>query len=138
MKTKPFMMEDNDMTKTNAIGWFDLYVNQLDRATKFYETICQQTLEDLIDPTGETKMKVFSSDMSVYGSSGALVESKYQKPGLGGTMVYFSVEDCLLDEKKLKSFGGKLVRQKFSIGKFGFVSICEDSEGNQIGLSSMK
>lgn len=99
MKTKPFMMEDYDMTKTNAIGWFDLYVNQLDRATKFYETICQQTLEDLIDPTGETKMKVFSSDMAVYGSSGALVESKYQKPGLGGTMVYFSVEDCLLDEK---------------------------------------
>ncbi|WP_244245432.1 VOC family protein [Leptospira kemamanensis] len=138
MKSIVFVMEDNEMTKTNAIGWFDLYVKQLDRATKFYENICHQRLEDLIDPTGETKMKVFTSDMALYGSSGALVESKYQKPGLGGTMVYFSVEDCLLDEKKLKSFGGKLIRQKFSIGNFGFVSICEDSEGNQIGLSSMK
>ncbi|MDX1960974.1 MAG: VOC family protein [Leptospiraceae bacterium] len=126
------------MTKPNAIGWFDIYVENLDRATIFYEKICNQKLEDLVDPTGETKMKIFVGEMNVYGSTGALVQSKYSKPGKGGTLVYFSVEDCALDESKVKKVGGKIIRPKFSIGQFGFVTLCEDSEGNLIGLNSMK
>ena len=34
--------------------------------------------------------------------------------------------------------GGKVVRPKFSIGEFGWVSLCEDTEGNMFGFSSMK
>jgi peptide methionine sulfoxide reductase MsrA len=41
-------------------------------------------------------------------------------------------------EKLITASGGKVLRSKFSIGEFGFVSICEDTEGNQFGLSSMK
>ncbi|TGK50201.1 VOC family protein [Leptospira kanakyensis] len=126
------------MLKPNAIGWFDIYVDHLDRATKFYEEICNQKLEDLIDPTGETKMKVFTGEMNTYGSSGALVLSNHYKPGKGGTLVYFSVEDCELSESKIEKVGGKIIRPKFSIGNFGFVTLCEDSEGNLIGLNSMK
>ena len=126
------------MQKSNAIGWFDIYVDNLDRATKFYEKICKQKLEDLVDPTGETSMKVFVGEMNIYGSSGALVKSNYSKPGKGGTMVYFTVEDSTLNESEVKKLGGKIIRQKFSIGQFGFVSICEDSEGNLVGLNSMK
>lgn len=33
--------------------------------------------------------------------------------------------------------GGKVVRSKFSIGEFGWVPLCEDTEGNVFGLSSM-
>ena len=30
------------MHKPNAIGWFDLYVDDMDRATAFYETVLQR------------------------------------------------------------------------------------------------
>ncbi|MBP6740698.1 MAG: VOC family protein [Leptospiraceae bacterium] len=126
------------MTKANAIGWFDIYVNDMKRATTFYETVLKQKLEKIADPTGETEMMSFSGDMKSYGASGALVKSKYSKPGVGGTMVYFSVEDCAVEEARVIKAGGKLLRPKFSIGEFGFVSLCEDIEGNQFGLNSMK
>ena len=98
----------------------------------------KQKLEKIADPTGETEMMSFSGDMKSYGASGALVKSKYSKPGVGGTMVYFSVEDCAVEEARVIKAGGKLLRPKFSIGEFGFVSLCEDIEGNQFGLNSMK
>ena len=64
------------MTKANAIGWFDIYVNDMKRATTFYETVLKQKLEKIADPTGETEMMSFSGDMKSYGASGALVKSK--------------------------------------------------------------
>lgn len=126
------------MTKTNAIGWFDIYVNELKRAVTFYETILNQKLEKINDPTGETQMMVFSANMSSYGAAGALVKSKFARPGTGGTMVYFSVEDCSKQESLIVDAGGKVLRSKFSIGEFGWVCICEDTEGNIFGLNSMR
>ena len=126
------------MAKSNAIGWFDIYVNDMDRAVRFYENVLQQKLEPIGDPTGETKMMAFSTDMGIYGAGGALVKSNYARPGPGGTLVYFSVEDCAKNESSVIAAGGKVVRPKFSIGKFGWVTLCEDTEGNLFGLSSMK
>lgn len=126
------------MAKMNAIGWFDMYVNDLERATAFYETVLAQKLEKMGDPTGETQMMSFPTDMSVYGAGGALVKSEYSRPGAGGTMLYFSVDDCAVEESRVALAGGKVVRPKFSIGDFGWVSLCEDTEGNVFGLNSMK
>ncbi len=126
------------MTKTNAIGWFDIYVNDLKRATKFYETVLKHKLEKMGDPTGETLMMSFPAEMTAYGSSGALVKSEHSKPGVGGTMIYFSVEDCAVEESRVVKAGGQIVRPKFSIGEFGWVTLCMDTEGNMIGLNSMK
>jgi predicted enzyme related to lactoylglutathione lyase len=126
------------MAKSNAIGWFDIYVNDMGRAVAFYEQVLTQKLESIGDPTGETQMMSFPADMASYGAAGALVKSKHSSPGVGGTMVYFSVEDCALVEAAVAPAGGKLVRPKFSIGEFGWVSLCEDTEGNMFGLSSMK
>ncbi len=126
------------MNNTNAVGWFDVYVSNMERASKFYEAVLGQKLETIGDPTGESHMKSFPTNMSCYGSGGALVQSKHAKPGAGGTMIYFSVEDCLSPQSKVPSAGGKIIRPKFSIGSFGWVSLCEDTEGNHIGFHSMK
>jgi uncharacterized protein len=126
------------MAKPNAIGWFDIYVNDMDRAVAFYEGVLKQKLEPIGDPTGETQMMSFPGDMKSYGASGALVKSAHARPGMGGTMVYFSVEDCSVEESRVAAAGGKIVRPKFSIGDFGWVTLCEDTEGNMIGLNSMK
>jgi predicted enzyme related to lactoylglutathione lyase len=126
------------VAKANAIGWFDIYVNNMKRAVTFYETVLMLKLEMIDDPTGETQMMSFPGDMSLYGASGALVKSNYAQPGTGGTMVYFNVEDCSVEQSRVHSAGGKIVRPKFPIGKFGWVTLCEDSEGNIFGLNSMK
>lgn len=126
------------MAKSNVIGWFDIYVDDMDRAAAFYEGVLKQKLERIGDPTGETQMMSFPGDMKSYGASGALVKSNHSRPGMGGTMVYFSVEDCSVEESRVVAAGGKIVRPKFSIGEFGWVTLCEDTEGNMFGLNSMK
>ncbi len=126
------------MAKWNAIGWFDIYVSDMTRAVAFYQTVLEQTLEPIGDPTGETQMMSFPADMGVYGAGGALVKSNYARPGAGGTLVYFNVDNCATEESRIAAAGGKVVRPKFSIGEFGWVTLCEDTEGNLFGLSSMQ
>lgn len=126
------------MAKTNAIGWFDIYVNDMQRAVSFYESILKQKLEKIGDPTGETQMMSFPADMAAYGASGALVKSAHSRPGIGGTMLYFSVEDGSTEESRVVAAGGGIVRPKFSIGEFGWVTLCTDTEGNMFGLNSIR
>jgi predicted enzyme related to lactoylglutathione lyase len=124
------------MQTTNAIGWFDLYVDDLNRAVTFYETVFQQTLEPIGDPTGETIMRGFPASMQAYGAAGALVKAPHARPGVGGTLLYFSVQDCAVEQARVTAAGGTVVRPKFSIGEFGWVTLCMDTEGNMFGLNS--
>lgn len=126
------------MAKMNAIGWFDIFVNKLDRAVTFYETVLACKLEPIGDPTGESQMMSFPADMSAYGAGGALTKSAHGSPGKGGTIVYFSSNDCAVEETRVATAGGKVVRPKFSIGEFGWVTLCIDTEGNMFGISSVK
>lgn len=125
--------------KQNAIGWFDIYVNDMERAVGFYQTVLKQELENMGDPTNSSvMMKSFATDMENYGAGGALVKREGAGPGAGGTIVYFGVEDCSIEESRVEKAGGKVINPKMSIGEFGFVSVCMDTEGNMFGLSSMK
>ena len=126
------------MSKMNAVAWFDIYVDDLDRAKTFYETVFGAALEAMGDPTGETQMMSFPAEMTAYGAAGALTKSPHAGPGVGGTIVYFGVEDCAVNEARVEAAGGSVVRPKFSIGEFGFVTLCMDSEGNMIGMNSLK
>jgi uncharacterized protein len=126
------------MTKANSVGWFDIYVNDMVRAVGFYEKVLSVKLEPIGDPTGETEMMGFPGDMEAYGAAGALVKTDHARPGPGGTLVYFAVEDCSVEQGRVEGSGGKIIRPKFSIGQFGFVTLCEDTEGNMVGFNSMK
>lgn len=125
-------------TKMNAIGWFDIYVEDLDRAVSFYEAVLGHKLAPIGDPTGETQMMSFPADMGTYGAGGALTKSPHASPGVGGTVIYFSTEDCAVEEARVVAAGGIVIRPKFSIGEFGWVSLIQDTEGNIVGLSSMQ
>ena len=125
--------------KQNAVGWFDIYVNDMDRAVNFYQAVFNQTLEDLGDPTDSSViMKAFPTEMANYGAGGALVKREGAGPVTGGTIVYFGTEDCTAEESRVSDAGGKVINPKMSIGEFGWVSVCMDTEGNLFGLSSMK
>lgn len=125
--------------KQNAVGWFDIYVNDMDRAETFYGEVLQREFEMISDPTDTSIiMKGFVTDMDSYGAGGALVKREGAGPVTGGTIVYFGVEDCAVEELRVKGSGGKVISPKMSIGEYGFVSVCMDTEGNLFGLSSMQ
>jgi len=126
------------MTKMNAVGWFDIFVDDLDRAVAFYETVLGIKLEAMGDPTGETRMMAFPTEMSAYGAGGALTKSPHAKPGIGGTIIYFLAEDVAVEQARVEAAGGAVVRPKFSIGDFGWITLCQDTEGNMFGMNSMK
>jgi len=126
------------MSQMNAVGWFDIYVDDLDRATKFYETVLGRKLEPMGDPTGESQMMSFPAEMSAYGAGGALTKAPHAGPGVGGTIVYFGVEDCAVEQARIEAAGGSVVRPKFSIGEFGWIVLFMDTEGNMVGMNSMK
>ncbi|MEZ8130035.1 VOC family protein [Enterovibrio norvegicus] len=43
---------------------------------------------------------------------------------IGGTIVYFGVEDCAVEESRIEASGGQVIKPKMSIGEFGFVCVC--------------
>ena len=125
--------------KANPVGWFEIYVDDMDRATKFYEAVFKTTLELMSDPTDQgMQMKSFPGNMDGYGTPGALVKMKDMKAGGSNVIIYFMCEDCAVEEGRIAAAGGKVCQAKMSIGQFGFCSIVNDSEGNTIGLHSMK
>lgn len=125
--------------KQNAVGWFDIYVNDMDRAEAFYKKVLHREFETLSDPTDTSViMKGFVTDMGCYGAGGALVKREGVGPVTGGTIVYFGVEDCAVEESRVEDAGGKVMTAKMSIGEYGFISVCMDTEGNIFGLSSMQ
>ncbi|MCX2451425.1 VOC family protein [Pedobacter sp. PLR] len=129
----------------NPFGWTEIYVEDMARAQKFYETVLAVKLEPLPVPAGmdidgedSYEMVSFPGEMAAPGTSGALVKSSMFKPGLGGTLVYFSCEDCATEISRVVSAGGKLLNDKMSIGEYGFCGVGMDTEGNAIGFHSMK
>jgi len=128
----------NTPTIKNPVGWFEIYVKDMNRARSFYETLFEVKLQSL--GVDFPEMLAFPSGpeaMSHYGTGGALVKMD----GVGGngtlgTMVYFFCEDCGVSAKKAVRLGGTLHKDKFSIGPYGFVALITDSEGNRIGLHS--
>ncbi len=81
-------------------------------------------------------MWAFPMEEKAQGAAGALVKMEGVSSGMGGTMVYFSCVDCAVEAKRAQTAGGKIVKEKFSIGPYGFIAIVTDTEGNMIGLHS--
>lgn len=127
--------------KPNPVVWFEIYVQDIARARKFYEAVFQCQLETLQSPAGEAQqmqMLSFPGDMTTMGASGALVRMEGVPSGGGGTLVYFACADCAVEQGRVEKNGGKVFKAKFSIGEYGHCALVTDTEGNMIGLHSMK
>jgi len=121
------------------VGWFDIYVDEMERAHTFYETVLDTSLAVMDDPNDPgAQMRTFVDDYQSHGAGGALVKLAHAKPGIGGSMVYFSCDDCSVEQGRVSAAGGQVIRPKFSIGNHGFVSLFMDTEGNMVGLHSLR
>ena len=120
--------------RENPGCWFEIYVQDMTRARRFYETVLATTLQALDSPG--VAMMAFLMAMNVPGTSGALVKMEGMPSAGNSTIVYFACDDCAVEADRVPDAGGTIVRPKFSIGDHGFVSIVTDTEGNMIGLHS--
>lgn len=122
--------------ESNPVGWFEIYVEDMARAKAFYENIFEVELEKLDSP--EIEMWAFPMDMEETGASGALVKMAGFASGGNSTLVYFSSQDCAIEEAKVEDAGGRVERSKMSIGEYGFITLAYDTEGNMFGLHSQQ
>jgi predicted enzyme related to lactoylglutathione lyase len=120
----------------NPVVWFEIYVQDMPRAKKFYETVFRAKLERINSPNIEMWSFPMQKDQS--GSAGALVKMEGLPSGGNSTIVYFACEDCAIEEARAKQLGAKIQKSKMSIGEYGYISLLYDTEGNMIGLYSMK
>ena len=118
----------------NPVVWFEIYVQDVARARAFYESVFQVKLKKLDSP--EVEIWAFPGNMKKSGASGALVRMPGFASGGNSTLVYFSCEDCSVEEARVKDAGGRIQRPKTSIGEYGFITLAFDTEGNMIGLHS--
>jgi uncharacterized protein len=119
----------------NPVRWFEIYVQDMNRAKRFYENVFDVKLERLNTP--DVEIWSFPMQMDQMGISGALVKMEGFPSGGNSTIVYFACEDCAVEEGRAEKFGGRIQKWKTSIGEYGFISLVYDTEGNMIGLHSM-
>ncbi|MCC6544719.1 MAG: VOC family protein [Nitrospirae bacterium] len=120
----------------NPVIWFEIYVQDIARAKKFYESVFQVKLERLNTPGME--MWSFPMAMGRAGASGAIVKMEGVPSGGNSTLVYFSCTDCAIEAGRVAASGGRILKEKTSIGEYGFISLAFDTEDNMFGLHSMQ
>jgi predicted enzyme related to lactoylglutathione lyase len=121
----------------NAIGWFEIYVDDMARAKAFYEAVFGVTLTRLeAGGGGPQEMWSFPMDDQGYGAPGALVKMQGFAAGANSVLVYFHCADCAVEAGRAKQAGGRVERDKFAIGQYGHIALVVDTEGNMIGLHS--
>jgi len=124
----------------NTVCWFEIYVEEMDRAKAFYESVLGVELTRMDMP--ESADDVPQSEMWGFpmkegpGAPGAICKTEGVSAGGNSTVVYFSCEDCGVEASRVEEAGGTLITPKTSIGEYGFIAIALDTEGNKIGLHS--
>jgi len=120
----------------NPVVWFEIYVQDMARAKAFYEGVFDVQLQALESP--DMEMWTFPMLDNAAGAMGALVKMEGVASGGNSTLVYFTCVDCAVEAGRVQENGGQVIKEKFSIGEYGFVALVCDTEGNMIGLHSMQ
>ena len=117
----------------NPVGWLrDLDVQDMERAKGFYASVLDARLERLNSP--EIEMWAFPRALGSPGASAALVKVPGVPSGGNSTLVYFSCDDCATEAGRVVNAGGRVHKDKFSIGEYGFIALAFDTEGNLFGF----
>jgi uncharacterized protein len=134
------IMEQSTRSATeNAINWFEIPVNDIERAMKFYGAVFATQLQKR--DVG-TSVMAFLPD---HGGVGGAIVQVHDKtwgyaPSHSGSVVYLNGgEDLSTALSRVEGAGGKVITPKTDIGQgFGYFAFFEDTEGNRVGLHSMK
>ncbi len=127
------------MTFKNAISWFEIGTTDLERATKFYESIFEIILVPVDLPN--IRMRMFPLEDMMTQVGGALVDSGgFHKPSAtDGTLIYLNGNpDVQIVLDKVEAAGGKIMVPKTMISpEYGYMAVILDTEGNRIALHAV-
>lgn len=117
--------------KSNPVIYFEIPVNDIDRAIKFYQKVFGFSFyKEVID---NNDMALFPFREENLGISGALAKGDIYKPTKDGVLIYFKTES--IDEiLKLVSENGGYTLYPKTKNEAGLVAEFEDTEGNRIAL----
>jgi uncharacterized protein len=127
--------KDTMLKKSNPVVYFEIPVNDIDRAIKFYTTVFNFEFDkEIID---KNEMALFPFAEANSGISGALAKGEIYKPTKDGVVIYFKTENIDETLKSATYNGGQMLYPKTDNG-IGFVAEFEDTEGNRIALYQAK
>jgi len=126
--------------ENNVVGWFEIPVNDMERAVNFYEIVLDIKLERHL--MGPLQMAWFPMVENGGGAAGSLVHHpEYYKPSTDGVLVYLTTHSGNLSNElaRVEPAGGKVIRPKTQISEdYGYMALIIDSEGNRIALHSLQ
>ena len=131
--TMPTQMTETAKTRrANNMVWFELPVNNLERATEFYEAAFGTRLRTDARFPG-IAMFPRTNDEAV---TGALAETSAASPSTDGAIVYLNCDgdlDGVL--KRAKAAGGEVLQEVAQLpGGMGWIAQVRDLDGNRVGL----
>ena len=116
---------------SNIINWFEIPVQNLQRATAFYEHCINAQFRQ--EHVAGMSMAVFNYQEPAIG--GALVKSDMILPSSSGTVVYLYTADIAASLAKVAEKGGTCCfGPEILPNDIGTIALIIDSEGNKVGL----
>lgn len=117
---------------------FEIHVDDMDRAKKFYGDVFEWTFEDWSDYAGSPYFGVVTGDEESLGINGALMKRKSLPPelnqALNGYACTIGVGDYDASEKKILQNGGKVALPKYALPGMAWQGYYLDTEGNIFGI----
>lgn len=117
----------------NVITWFELPVNDFDRAKKFYENVLEISMTEM--EIEGFKSLTFPFDGS--NVSGSLIQNGSNGPNQSAILYFNAGEKLSPALKRVKANKGKIIMETTPI-KSGVIAHVLDSEGNRIALFALE
>ncbi|MDR3559296.1 MAG: VOC family protein [Candidatus Pacebacteria bacterium] len=116
----------------NIGAYFEIPVEDLDRALKFYSRIF--ACDFIKDSIHGNQMAFFPFDDNKSGIAGALAKGEIYKPSISGALIYLSTPNLENTLRKVIEAGGEVLFPKTEVGEHGWVAEFKDCEGNRVAL----
>src|SRR5690606_4923849 len=115
--------------KKVTVGWFEIPVNEIDRAISFYQKVFDCFLQKV--DMEDFQMAMFPGEGGGKGAEGSLVLHKgfYKTSNIEGPLIYFSSDDVSIELAKVEEAGGTIqIPKKMISPDHGFMGVFIDSE----------
>jgi uncharacterized protein len=129
------------MMNTSSVNWFEIPVNDIARAERFYSAVLAATFSPNCATSQQIQaMSVFACNDNPDSVTGCLIQGEGYAPATAGSMVYLnaapSIDAALA---RVRDAGGEVALPKTALPPgLGFFAHIIDSEGNRVGLHAIQ
>ena len=109
---------------------FEIYADDVDRAHKFYADLFGWEITKWDGPA-QMDYRLVTTGKDSRGIDGGI--TRRPQEGIAG-INYVDVESIEEYQDKMQAAGGRVLQPRIPIPGVGYIAICQDTEGNPIGL----